>query len=1283
MFASQQCRECGADLPPSATAASCAGCLLRAGLAIIDNPPVEEGTDIGPILARRAEPLALQFHSFGDYELIEELARGGMGVVFKARQISLNRVVALKIIQTGRLSSAEAVRRFQLEAEAAARLDHPNIIPIHEVGEHDGHHYFTMKLVEGGSLATAAFHESVGGNRSPSSTRLRHTAETVAKVARAVHYAHQHGIIHRDLKPGNIFLDARGEPLVGDFGLAKLSEHDSGLTAMGDIMGTPSYMSPEQAEGKAKQLTTASDIWSLGAILYELLSGRPPFRGATAIETLREVSDRDPAPPRSFDKSVDADLETICLHCLEKDPARRYLSADALAEDLERWLRGEPITARPVRPFERAVKWARRQPMLAAAAAALVLVLALGIGGVFWQWRRAEINAAEQLKERHRTDAALARMQVLRSEDMLRRGDSAEALASLADVCRHDPSNHAAAERLLSALVQRTFLLPAAPPLRHDALISSAQLSTDDKRLLTASGFYARLWDMGNGALVHRLKHTNIVRVARFSADDQFLMTLCDDQAARVWDVGKGEIACPPLFHSDRLHFAAFSPDHRKAFIGSRNGTINVWDTRTGKLLYTLEANGGRMRTALFTPKGDALIGLCLDRTVRMWDTETGQPRWEPILHPDMVLYAHIGPGGLHFATACADGAARVWDLQTGRPVSGPMRHEAAVVGVRFSADGSRLATASSDRTARVWDALTGLPLTEPLRHGHNVDVVQFTPDGRRVLTASDDRTLRIWDAQTGDPVAEPLRHELVLRTPLAAKDGRRILTLAGDTIWTWDVQAGQVLAEPLWHDEAVLSLDFSLDGRRVVTGAGNVARVWDVESAQPLFEPLRHGGIVRSVHYSLNGRRILTAAEDGTARVWDATDGKPVAPPIQHGGAIVSAQFSPDGGRIATASTNGTVRLWDTQTGLAVGKPLEHHDPVWHVQFSRDGRRLVTTTDGRVARVWDAQTGELLTDPLEHGDAVMSADFNHDGSRIVTASDDRTARIWDAQTGRPWVDALQHGGKVRLAQFSADGRVLLTVAGDAARVWDAQTGQPVTEPIKHTAVVHYAQFSPDGRRVVTASEDRTARVWDARTGQPLTEPFPHVAGVTLARFSPDGGSFATASAGTVRVWRLPLTTEETPPWLAPLAEAIGGWRLNPGRVTEPIIDDVLTGLRAQIAALPASAPAAQWAQWILADRRTRAISPGSPITVPEYVRRRIAEDRVESLREAVSLAPDNALAFARLARLMATRSTPDGSTNFAEARWLIHRAVALAPNLEEVRRIQELIPASPPRHLR
>jgi len=374
------CQKCGAEIFADAPEGLCTACLFETGLDLFTDNPVAGVDDPGPPgeplpERRKKSDRAKVFADFGDYELLEVIGRGGQGVVYRARQKSLNRTVALKVVALGHWASEAHLKRFRREAEAAASLDHPSIVPIYEVGERDGSCYFSMKLVEGGQLDEVAKRESMP---------IRCAVELIAKVARTVHYAHGHSILHRDIKPGNILLDAKGEPHLTDFGLARLVETESTVTRTLEVLGTPSYMAPEQAVGNNDAVSGATDVYGLGAVLYQLLTGQPPFAGGTTYETIKLLLDTEPRQPRMFNPKIDRDLSTICLKCLEKDPKRRYSSALALAEDLERWLRHEPIQARHTGIFTRTKKWIRRNPTSALLASSLV-ALAAAAGWILWK----------------------------------------------------------------------------------------------------------------------------------------------------------------------------------------------------------------------------------------------------------------------------------------------------------------------------------------------------------------------------------------------------------------------------------------------------------------------------------------------------------------------------------------------------------------------------------------------------------------------------------------------------------------------------------------------------------------------------------------------------------------------------------------------------------------------------------------------------------------------------------------------------------------------------------
>src|SRR5437879_84210 len=428
------CRKCGAKIFSDAPEGLCAKCVPKTALMMPPEAPVAARDDGGPAANVEANAAAAP-HSkkaaravellgeLGDYELLEEVGRGGQGVVFRARQKSLNRTVALKVISLGQWASKAHLKRFRLEAEAAARLEHPGIVPIHEVGERDGSCYFSMKFVEGGQLDEVARREPIP---------IRRAVELMANVARTVHYAHEHGILHRDIKPGNILLDTKGEAHLTDFGLARLVESESSVTHTLDVLGTPSYMAPEQAIGNNAAVSSTTDVYGLGAVLYQLLTSQPPFAGGATYETIKLLLDTEPKKPRLLNPKIDRDLSTICLKCLDKDPQRRYSSALALAEDLERWLKHEPILARRTGVFTRGRKWVRRNPTRALLATSLV-ALAAAAGWIVW---KSDLVRASQFNPPEKSIAILPFLDLSQAKDQeyFCEGISEEILHALAKV---------------------------------------------------------------------------------------------------------------------------------------------------------------------------------------------------------------------------------------------------------------------------------------------------------------------------------------------------------------------------------------------------------------------------------------------------------------------------------------------------------------------------------------------------------------------------------------------------------------------------------------------------------------------------------------------------------------------------------------------------------------------------------------------------------------------------------------------------------------------------------
>lgn len=1260
------CPTCSAPLPEPG--AECARCLLASALG--DPNPTRVGPGFLDDLLLPGDELVIA----GRYRVLEVLGRGAMGVVYRARQDNLGRIVAVKMLTAGVFADETARTRFLAEAKAAARLRHPNLVTIHDWGEDRGQPFFSMELVEGPSLAHLLRDGPLDPGRAARLARI---------VAEAIHHAHESGIVHRDLKPANLLIDTDGQPRITDFGIAKELGDAGELTATHGVLGSPGYLAPEQASTEHGPVGPATDVYALGSVLYHLLTGRPPFQAGSPIETIQQMLRNDPVSLRALNAAVPRDLETITLRCLEKAPAHRFSSARALAEDLGRWERGEPILARPVGRLEKVGKWIAHHRAVTALSAALALALLVGFVLVLGQWRRAT-TANLDLR------ASLDTLQMQRAERHSENGDRSSALTDLAAILRRSTGNRPAAARALSVLLHAGWKEPVGAALRHEGYVLRARFDPEGNRLVTAAADgAARLWDARTGApLGEPMRHSNAVWSVAFSPDGRRVATGALDGTARLWDATTGRPASPPLTHHDTVADLAFGSDGTRLATASED-EVRLWDPRgpvptpVGPPL----VHSNRVRSVAFSPEGARLLTLTgeigdeTDRAgvAQLWDAVDGRPLGQPMLHDDRVFSAAFHPRGTFVVTASADGTVRRWDGRTGAPVGEPLRLHEAVRSAEYSPDGTRLLTVSGDRVARVWEADTGRPLSAPIPiRGESAvtggDVMEalgsfeaaFSPNGLRLLTRSiTDGVVRLWDASSGRPLDEPMVHAgWVAAAGFSPRGDRVVTTTTHGLAQLWEVRPDALPGTPLRHPDSVRSARFDPTGRRVLTACEDgIARLWDTDGIPAVRLQVSHGDALLDARFGEDGRILWTISKRSVAG-WDATTGEARKPTLALSQDLRFVRLAPRDSRILTvAEESSTAELWEWGREATNAVFFRHAETMNDAGFHPDGRRVATASDDHSAIQWDVDSGRPLGPPLLHRDAVLAVRYRPDGARLATASADGTARMWDTAGGQPVGPVLQHTRAVVFVDFSPDSRRMVTASLDGtARVWDAATGEAVGDPLRHASEVYAAVFSADAARVATVARDGTARVWDARTGRALSEPLRHPGPITQVGFAPDGERLLIPTQGeSAWLWDVPWPQAPAPPWFADFLDSLAASSPG-GRASD---DATPRGSRtAGAAGVPADPggrdPFLRAARWFVAPREQRPLGPGSPESAKAHVARCLELDTVEALLAAIHLDPTDALAHARLAEWVAKE-------NPVRADFLLHHALRLAPDSLEV----------------
>lgn len=1008
-----RCVECGGALPANQPKGLCARCALDGALHL---GPLETSECPGGQAAVPSETGGFKSpRPFGEYELLEEIAQGGMGVVYKARQKSLDRIVAIKMLLFGPLASQAVIRRFRVEAVAAGGLHHPNIVAIHEVGIHDGQHFLVMDYVDGPNLATVVQNQPLLPRRAASYAKT---------VAEAIEYAHHCGILHRDLKPSNVLIGKNDAPRVTDFGLARRMEGDSSLTVSGQPLGSPSYMPPEQAAPRQGKVSARSDVYGLGATLYHLLTGHPPFQGDSLAHTLDQVLHRDPVSPRLLNPRVPQDLETICLKCLQKDPERRFATARELADELDRHLKGEPIRSRPVGSVGKLWRFCRRKPALSGLAAAflfLLLVVAIGSPITAWRIRKSELALSENLyaADMKLVELALAEGNWGHARSLLQAHVPAKGKKDLRGFEWGYFNRLAKGDQLNSISA-------------HSKMASTIVFSPDGQTVATA-GFdgMIKFWEYPSFRLISEISLPGERFVSlTFRSDGQLLAATTESLQAYIWQLAPRQLLAKLPGHWNYATFARSGPN--LALCGGRvwgdgEGLLRVWDSARQQDVRTWPEAGSRVD---WSPDGKRLFSGPVKDGIACYDLETGASGRMSDAGSRLLSIACSPDGKLVAASTVGTlqpvHDIHLWDAATGRLISELRGHTANVWKLCFSPDGRLLASASSDQSIRIWEVASGRLLTVLRGHGDEAWGVAFARDGRHLASVDKRGAMLSWELPQEQSDNINAHVDVVVGPRVFAPDGRTMAAGIGKArVGLVDLQSARLLQV---IENATCAVGFEQGGQVLVTIdpsglrrttlAGN-----DVSPLIPLVPPLRN---FEFMAVSPDQQYLAAENEPGELCLWHIKTGQRVAKAVlPRGERVTFLAFSPDASQLGVIQEKADDVFLYSRGLKSMRKLSKHTLAVWAVAFSNDGSLIATASmDDRVL-LWRRDASEVVAVLEGHKEGVSGVAFSPDSKTLAAMCGNRTVKLWNVPTRRE-VGNLPFNLQSIFLDFAPDGKTLV-----------------------------------------------------------------------------------------------------------------------------------------------------------------------------------------------------------------------------------------------------------------